>query len=68
VFSFFLVVQQLASGEQAAATTRSMRAVLDRFAAGEQAGDMRSVVFVDLSQARRDFNVLRAAGLYMNAR
>jgi hypothetical protein len=68
VFSFILVVQQLASGEQAAATTRSMRAVLNRFAAGEQADDMRSVVFVDLSQARRDFNVLHAAGLYTNAR
>lgn len=68
VLGIILLVQQVASGQQAVATTRSMREVLDRFAAGEQSDDMRAVVFIDLRQARRDFDAIRSAGLYRDAR
>jgi hypothetical protein len=68
ILAILLLVQQVASGERAAAATRSMRAVLDRFASGEQSDDMKSVVFVDLLQARRDLNAIRAAGLYLDSR
>ena len=63
-----LLAQQVASGQAAAATTRAMRATLDRFAAGEESPDMTSVVFVNLAQARRDPDVIRGAGLYLDAR
>jgi hypothetical protein len=63
-----LLAQQVVSGEAAAATTRSMRATLDRFAAGEESEEMKTVVFVNLTQARRDLNAIRAAGLYLTAR
>ncbi|MEQ1758132.1 MAG: hypothetical protein ABL986_07415 [Vicinamibacterales bacterium] len=63
-----LTVQQYVSGEAARATTTSMRAVLARFAAGEETEDMRTVVYVDLTQARRDLNAIHAAGLYREAR
>jgi hypothetical protein len=68
VLGIVLLVQQVASGQQAVATTRWLRAVLDRFAAGEQSDDMRAVVFIDLPQARRDFDAIRSAGLYRDAR
>lgn len=59
-----LVVQQVAAGQAAVRTTAGMRTTLARFAAGEDTDDMRAVVFVDLSQARRDLNAIHAAGLY----
>ncbi len=63
-----LVAQQVVSGRAAVATTQSMRATLQRFAAGEETDDMRAVVYIDLAQARRDHNAIRAAGLYLYAR
>jgi hypothetical protein len=63
-----LVGQQVAAGEAAKVTTARMRDTLDRFAAGETQPEMRSVVFVNLEQARRQFNEIRQAGLYRNAR
>lgn len=61
-----LVAVHVATGQAAADTTRVMRASLARFAAGEQTPDMRRVVFIDLEQARRDFDAIRSAGLYLD--
>ena len=63
-----LLVQQVAVGQVAAATTRTMRATIDRFVAGEQTDDMTSVVFINLEQARRQLNAIRGAGLYLDVR
>jgi len=63
-----LVVQQVAAGQAAARTTAAMRSTLARFAAGEETDDMRAVVFVDLTQARRDLSAIHAAGLYRPVR
>ncbi len=62
-----LTVQQYAAGEAAVRTTAAMRSTLTRFAAGEETADMRTVVYVDLSQARRDLDAIHAAGLYLPA-
>ena len=66
--ALLLTAQQIVSGQAAVATTQSMRATLARFAAGEETDDMKAVVYVDLEQARRDHNAIRAAGLYLRAR
>jgi len=63
-----LLAQQIVSGEIARAETTVMRATLAEFAAGEIRPGMETVVFDDLEQARRDFDAIRAAGLYQHAR
>lgn len=66
--ALLLVAQQIVSGRAAVATTKAMRETLARFAAGEETDDMKSVVYVDLTQARRDHDAIKAAGLYLTAR
>jgi hypothetical protein len=68
VAGLLLLVQQVAAGETAAATTRSMRATIERFRAGEYDPGMTRVVFSDLAQARRAVEAIRRAGLYLDAR
>ena len=59
-----LVVQQVAAGEEAAATTRSMRATIERFNAGQDDPAAARVVFDNLEQAREAADRIQAAGLY----
>ena len=59
-----LLVQQVAVGETAAATTDAMRASIRRFMAGETEPAMERVVFDNLEQARRAWTRIRDAGLY----
>jgi hypothetical protein len=61
-----LLAQQVLSGQAAVSTTRAMRGTIDRFIAGEQTEEMKAVVFVNLEQARRDWNRIRNAGLYLD--
>jgi hypothetical protein len=63
-----LLVQQVAAGEVAVATTRSMKATIQRFVAGETTPEMTEVIFDNLTQARRDLDRIRQAGLYLNAK
>lgn len=61
-----LLVQQVVAGEAAVEITRQMRATIVRFEAGYTEPAMSKVVMSDLEQARREFNVIRRAGLYLN--
>jgi hypothetical protein len=61
-----LLAQQVAAGEAAVATTRRMRATIERFEAGETDPTMTSVIYVDLNQARRELAMIRGAGLYVD--
>ena len=63
-----LLVQQIAAGQAAVATTRSMKATIQRFVAGETTPEMTEVIFDNLTQARRDLDRIRQAGLYLNAK
>lgn len=63
-----LLVQQIAAGQMAAATTARMRATIDRFLAGETDAEMTSVIYIDLDQARRELEMIRQAGLYQDLR
>jgi hypothetical protein len=63
-----LILQQIMSGQAAAATARSMRSTIQRFVDGETDAEMTTVIYIDLAQARRDLTTIRRAGLYLNAR
>ena len=63
-----LLLQQVAVGEAARTQTRTLRATLQRFAAGEEDAGMKTVVFDNLDQARQQLNAIQSAGLYLNAR
>lgn len=60
-----LLVQQVAAGEVAVATTDAMRATIERFIAGGTDPAMTGVVFDDLDEARRSWDTIRNAGLYV---
>ena len=62
--SLLLVVQQVAAGQAAVETTRSMRATIQRFMAGEEDPAAARVVFDDLEEARDASDRIQAAGLY----
>jgi len=68
VVAMVLTVQQFVAGRAAVATTDAMREQLQRFARGEETEEMKTVVYVDLAQARRDLDAIHAAGLYVNVR
>ncbi len=68
VAAIVLTAQQSISGQAAVAATQSLRATLARFVAGEETDEMKTVVYVDLAQARRDLDAIHAAGLYLTAR
>ncbi len=63
-----LILQQIMSGQAAAATARSMRGTIQRFVEGETDAEMTTVIYIDLAQARRDLDTMHRAGLYLNAR
>jgi hypothetical protein len=43
-----------------------MRTTIEQFEAGHTSPEMRDVVFSDLDQARREWEIIRRAGLYTN--
>jgi hypothetical protein len=61
-----LLVQQIGVGQAATAITRRMRTTIEQFEAGNTSPEMRDVVFSDLDQARREWEIIRSAGLYLN--
>jgi hypothetical protein len=61
-----LLVQQVAAGQAATAITSRMRATIEEFEAGRTSPEMRDVVFIDLDQARREWEIIRNEGLYTN--
>ncbi len=63
-----LILQQIMSGQTAAATARSMRSTIQRFVDRETDAEMTTVIYIDLAQARRDLDTIRRAGLYLSAR
>ena len=60
-----LLVQQVAAGEAAVATTDAMRATIRRFIAGETDPAMTRVIFDNLEEARRSWETIRDAGVYV---
>lgn len=63
-----LLATQLAAGEAAVTTTRTMRDMIQRFLDGETNQQMTTVVSDDLEEARRDSNAIREAGLYLTVK
>lgn len=61
-----LLVQQVGVGQAATAITSRMRTTIEQFEAGQTSPEMRDVVFSDLDQARREWEIIRHAGLYTN--
>jgi hypothetical protein len=61
-----LLVQQVGVGQAATAITSRMRTTIEQFEAGNTSPEMRDVVFSDLDQARREWEIIRRAGLYTN--
>jgi hypothetical protein len=61
-----LLVQQIGVGQAASAITGRMRTTIEQFEAGHTSPEMRDVVFSDLEQARREWEIIRSAGLYLN--
>ena len=60
-----LLVQQVAAGEAAVETTDAMRVTIRRFIAGETDPAMTRVIFDNLEEARRSWNTIRDAGVYV---
>ena len=60
-----LLVQQVAAGEAAVATTDAMRATIRRFIAGDTDPAMTRVIFDNLEEARRSWETIRDAGVYV---
>lgn len=60
-----LLVQQVAAGQAAVATTDAMRATIRRFIAGETDPSMTRVIFDNLEQGRRSWETIRDAGVYV---
>lgn len=60
-----LLVQQVAVGQAAVATTDAMRSTIQRFIAGETDPAMARVVFDDLEEARQSWETIRKAGIYV---
>lgn len=65
--SVLLLMLQVAVGQAAAARTREMRETIARFVAGQTDAAMLNVIYVDLDQARREWEIIRGAGLYRDA-
>ena len=63
-----LLALQVASGQAAAAITSRMRATIEQFEAGQTTPEMSDVVFSDVEQARREWEIIRSAGLYLNVK
>jgi hypothetical protein len=61
-----VLVQQIGVGQAATAITSRMRTTIEQFEAGHTSPEMRDVVFSDLDQARREWEIIRSAGLYLN--
>lgn len=66
--SMLLLVQQVAAGESAGARASRIRTVITRFENGETDPEMRTIVYVDLEQARHEREVISRAGIYLSTR
>ena len=66
--SVLLLGQQVAAGESAEARAIRMRAALARFDNGETDPEMTTIVYIDLEQARREWELISRAGVYLSTR